>query len=315
MRIAGDADVQSDRPPVGAGQSTSGLERAIAVTAVGLLLVSLAGLASGGSPWGGGSGQADVPDAAVRALAAAGGGLVVATLLLLWVGTPGVERRRRRRRRLSPRDLEGLGASLSSAGKAAAVVAGSVGVFLLVCLAFVAPASNTPRDRAVVTNTEHGSGAAPQAADHATSDSLSWLVLGGAATLLLLTPAAIVLRRRRARRAREAAVPGDATQVGTGLRASLAELEGEPDPRLAIQRAYERMEESFGEIELVRARDETPSEFTMRVLRAVGAGAAPASELTGLFEVARFSDHTMSEDDRRRAIASVRRVEAELAQR
>jgi hypothetical protein len=110
-------------------------------------------------------------------------------------------------------------------------------------------------------------------------------------------------------------IPDVAAQVGTGLRGSLAELEAERDPRLAIRRAYERMEESFGAVELVRATDETPSEFTARVLRAVGAGAKPASELTGLFELARFSDHTLGEDDRRRAIASVRQIETELAQR
>jgi hypothetical protein len=73
------------------------------------------------------------------------------------------------------------------------------------------------------------------------------------------------------------------------------------------------MEESLGEIELSRTPDETPTEFTARVLRVLGASAAAASDLTGLFEIARFSDHPMDEDDRRRAIASVRRVEAEVA--
>jgi hypothetical protein len=47
----------------------------------------------------------------------------------------------------------------------------------------------------------------------------------------------------------------------------------------------------------------------------LGASAAAASDLTGLFEIARFSDHPMDEHDRRRAIASVRRVEAEMAPR
>jgi hypothetical protein len=75
------------------------------------------------------------------------------------------------------------------------------------------------------------------------------------------------------------------------------------------------MEESLGAIELSRAPDETPAEFTARVLRVLGVSAAAASDLTGLFEIARFSDHAMDEDDRRRAIASVRRVEAEVAPR
>ena len=133
--------------------------------------------------------------------------------------------------------------------------------------------------------------------------------------LLLLAPAAVFVRRRRARRERGAVVPDAAAQVGFGLRRSLADLESERDPRLAVERAYARMEESLGVIELSRARDETPTEFTARVLRVLGASAAAASDLTGLFEIARFSDHPMGEDDRRRAIASVRRVEAEVAPR
>src|SRR5687768_14854766 len=105
--------------------------RAIAVTAVGLLLVSLVALASGGSPWhGGGAGQ-DVPVGVVRALAAAAGALVVGLLLLVWAGTPSVDKRRQRKRRLSPSHVEGLGASLSAAGKAAAIVGGAIGLFLL----------------------------------------------------------------------------------------------------------------------------------------------------------------------------------------
>jgi hypothetical protein len=45
-----------------------GDERAIAVTAVGLLLVSIVALASGGSPWHAG-GRQDVPVGVVSALA------------------------------------------------------------------------------------------------------------------------------------------------------------------------------------------------------------------------------------------------------
>jgi hypothetical protein len=47
----------------------------------------------------------------------------------------------------------------------------------------------------------------------------------------------------------------------------------------------------------------------------LGASSAAASDLTGLFEVARFSDHAMDEHDRRRAISSLRRVEAEVTPR
>ena len=285
--------------------------RAIA-TAVGLLLVSLVALASGGSPWHAG-GRQDVPVGVVSAVAAAAGALVVGSLLLVWVGTPSVRRRRRQRRRLGSRDLEDVGASLSAAGRTAAIIGGAVGLFLLLVLPFLVPNQTTPPGATPgnVMPPGDASGSAP--AGHVTSTSLTWLVVGSAAALLLLAPAAVFVRRGRARRERRAVVPDAAERVGSSLRRSLADLESEPDPRLAVQRAYARMEESLGEIELSRAPDETPTEFTARALRVLGASAAAASDLTGLFEIARFSDHPMDEDDRRRAIASVRRVEGEVA--
>ena len=287
---------------------------AIAATAVGLLLVSLVALASGGSPWHAG-GQQDVPVGVVSALAAAAGALVVGSLLLVWAGTPSVEKRRRRRRRLDAGDLEGLGASLSAAGKTAAIVGGAIGLFLLLTLPFLVPNAATPPGATPGNAVPRGPTSTSAPAGHATSGALTWLVVGSAAALLLVAPSAVVVRRRRALRARQAVVPDAAARVGSGLRRSLADLESERDPRLAVQRAYARMEESLGEIELSRAPDETPTEFTARVLRVLGASAAAASNLTGLFEIARFSDHPMDEDDRRRAIASVRRVEAEVAPR
>ena len=293
--------------------SPSGV-RAIAATALGLLLVSLVALASGGSPWHAG-GRQGVPGVVVDAVAAAAGALVVGSLLLVWMGTPSAEKRRRRRRRLDARDLEGLGASLSSAGKAAAIVGGAIGLFLLIALPFVVSTGATPHGGALGDAVPRGDASIPAPAGHPTSIALTWLVVGSAAALLLVAPAAVVVRRRRARRARQAVVPDAAAQVGSGLRRSLADLESERDPRRAVQRAYARMEESLGAIELPRAPDETPTEFTARVLRVLGASVAAASDLTGLFEIARFSDHPMDEDDRRRAIASVRRVEAELAPR
>jgi hypothetical protein len=294
-------------------RSQAAAGRTIVVTALGLLLVAVVGLASSGSPWHGASSDGSVSTDVVRAVAAGAGVLVVAALLLVWVGTPSTQRRKRQRRRLGARDLEELGASLSTAGKAAAVVAGAVGLFLLISLLFVAPKATPPVGGAAVTTTTQHSTTARRPAGHVESRSLAWLVVSAAAALVLLAPVAVAVRRRRARRERAPVLPDVAAQVGSGLRGSLEELEAERDPRLAIRRAYERMEESFGAVELVRARDETPSEYTARVLRAVGAGAAPASELTGLFELARFSDHTLGEDDRRRAIASVRQIEAELA--
>ena len=286
--------------------------RAIAATAVGLLLVSLVALASGGSPWHAG-GRQDVPAGVVGALAAAAGALVVGLLLLVWAGTPPVEKGRRRRRRLGARDLEGLGASLSAAGKAAAIVGGAICLFLLLTLPFLVPNAATPPAATPGNAVPSGPTSTTAPAGHPTSTALTWLLVGSATALLLLAPAAVFVRRRRARRERRAVVSDAAEWVGSDLRRSLADLGSERDPRLAVQRAYARMEESLGEIELSRAPDETPTEFTARALHVLGASAAAASDLTALFEIALFSDHPMDEEDRRRAIASVRRVEVEVA--
>jgi hypothetical protein len=286
--------------------------RAIAATAVGLLLVSLVAMASGGSPWHAG-GRQDVPVGVIHAIAASAGALVIGSLLLVWVGTPSVEKRRRRRRRPGANDLEELGASLSTAGRVAALVGGGIGLFLLLALPFLVPNATTPPGARPGDAVPRGDATGSAPAGYPTSTALTWLLVGSAAALLLLAPAAVFVRSRRARRERQAVVPDAAARVGSDLRRSLADLESEREPRLAVQRAYARMEESLGEIELLRAPDETPTEFTARVLRVLGASAAAASDLTRLFEIARFSDHPMDEDERRRAIASVRRVEAEVA--
>ena len=285
--------------------------RAIAATAVALLLAALVSLASAGSPWHAG-GRQDVPVGVVPALAAAAGALVIASLLFVWVGTPSVQERPGRRRGLDPKDLEGLGAALPPAARAAAIVGGAIGVFLLLTLPFLVPNAVTPPGGSPGNAVPRGDASASVSAGDTASSGLTWLVIGSAAALLVLAPAAVVVRRRRARRERGADVPDAAARVSSDLRRSLADLESERDPRRAVQRAYARMEESFGEIELTRAPDETPTEFTARALRVRGASAGAASDLTGLFEIARFSDHPMDEGDRRRAIASVRRVEAEV---
>ena len=149
----------------------------IAVTAVGLLLVSVVALASGGSSWHSGGGQG-VPVGVVRALAAVAGALVVGSLLLVWAGTPSVEKRRRRRRRLGASDLEGLGASLSAAAKAVAIVGGAIALFLLLTLPFLVPNAATPPGAAPGNVGPRGHPSTPAPTGHATSAALTWLVGG-----------------------------------------------------------------------------------------------------------------------------------------
>jgi hypothetical protein len=75
------------------------------------------------------------------------------------------------------------------------------------------------------------------------------------------------------------------------------------------------MEQAFRDVEIVRARDETASEFLGRTMRRLPVSAGAAAALTERFEEVRFSTHQITEADRKQALASLHRVERELAER
>jgi hypothetical protein len=75
------------------------------------------------------------------------------------------------------------------------------------------------------------------------------------------------------------------------------------------------MEQAFRNVEIVRARDETASEFLARTMRRLPMSAGAAAALTERFEEVRFSTHLITEADREQALASLHRVEQELAER
>jgi hypothetical protein len=144
------------------------------------------------------------------------------------------------------------------------------------------------------------------------SVNLGWLLVPVAVTFAILTPAAVVIRRRRLKR--DAATrAGETSAFGRAVRASIAALESERDPRTAILRAYARMEQAFRDVEIVRAADETASEFLARTTRRLPVSAGAAAALTERFEEVRFSEHPITEADREQALASLHRVERELA--
>lgn len=82
----------------------------------------------------------------------------------------------------------------------------------------------------------------------------------------------------------------------------LDQVRAEPDPRLAIQRAYAAAESAFGRPELARRPSETPTEFLERTVGSVNGLHEPLSRIVGLFEVARFSPHPVTEAMRDDAI-------------
>jgi len=86
---------------------------------------------------------------------------------------------------------------------------------------------------------------------------------------------------------------------------SLADPLREPDPRRAVIECYLQMLEIGARHGPERRRSETPTEYLRRMLSTIGAAAAPAATLTGLFETARYSERAVSEPMRSEAIAAL----------
>jgi hypothetical protein len=89
---------------------------------------------------------------------------------------------------------------------------------------------------------------------------------------------------------RTAAVPAVAADPADGP----DDLRAEPDPRAAILRAYGRFERVLAAARHPRAPWQTPAEFRRTTVARLPVPAPPVERLTGLFELARFSDHPVN---------------------
>jgi hypothetical protein len=76
------------------------------------------------------------------------------------------------------------------------------------------------------------------------------------------------------------------------------DLRAEPDPRVAIMRAYGRFEHALADVRLPRAPWQTPAEFMRTTLARLPVPVPPVERLTALFEIARFSDRPLGADAR-----------------
>src|SRR5262249_25115688 len=288
--------------------------RALALVAVALALLGIVGLASTASVWEATHTALGAPAAALQVLASIGGVVLVVALLLIWADAPKAPRRKRKRRTIAREDFDELGRSLWTAGKTVAVVLLALALFCLAALPLLSR-SSAPPPAAINTRPPTSTGpprSETRRVDH--SVNLGWLVLPMALTFAVLAPAAFLIRRRWLNQAHATSAedPGSRCRAA---RASIATLESERDPRRAILRAYSRMEHAFSDVEIVRARDETASEFLGRAMRRLRVSAGAAAALTERFEEARFSTHVVTEGDRELALASLHRAEQECARR
>lgn len=122
--------------------------------------------------------------------------------------------------------------------------------------------------------------------------------------------AAVLFRNTRPAGPVPVAAPQDAAAeiLDEGLGAMLAEH----DPRKAVIAAYVAMERAMARKGWARRPHEAPTEYLARVLGVAPSRAADLDELVGLYELARFSEHTVTASMRDAAVDSVRRLRAEL---
>ncbi len=233
--------------------------------------------------------------------------MLAAALLLILAETPKAPPRKRNRPTFVGDEL---GRSFWTAGKTAAVVLLALAVFCIAALPLLtSPAAPPPAS----IGTRPAPSAAPRPSQERRAGgslNLGWLLVPMALTLTILAPVVVLIRRRN--RARDAPTE-DPGALARAVQASIAALESERDPRRAILRAYAGMEQAFSNVEVVRARDETASEFLGRAMRRLRVSAGAAAALTERFEEARYSTHRVTERDRDQALASLHRVEEELA--
>ena len=83
-------------------------------------------------------------------------------------------------------------------------------------------------------------------------------------------------------------------------------------PRNAIVACWDRFEEQAERVGAARKAWETSSEFTIRLLDAVAADGTAVVRLERLYHEARFSDHEITEDNRRAAVAALQAIHASV---
>jgi hypothetical protein len=109
------------------------------------------------------------------------------------------------------------------------------------------------------------------------------------------------------RRAAEAA-----SALSGRLADDLGDLRAEPDPRVAVIRAYGRFEDALAAARAPRVPSQTPTEFMRTTLARLPVPVPPVARLTALFEIARFSDRHLGAEARDTACDCLDEITAAL---
>lgn len=188
-----------------------------------------------------------------------------------------------------------------------AVLAGVFAFQIAVVLAFI----DDLRRHAVGANGGAGGsgGVLDPGAAGAASDDLNALTI---ALVVVLALGALILIMALRWRVLDAPTGLDGrdrrTAVARAVDLSLDALRGEPDPRQAVIAAYAAMERSLSGAGYGRHRSEAPLEYLRRVIAAPTSVGEEVRTLTLLFQHAKFSQHTVEEAMRSRAIEALARI-------
>ncbi|MGE5293171.1 MAG: DUF4129 domain-containing protein [Micromonosporaceae bacterium] len=165
--------------------------------------------------------------------------------------------------------------------------------------------------------------ATPHAVSHqnhtAASPTWMWAVLAAAVAVAALFLAGLGARRSRAaaEETEAAAQPGPADRAKQGLAAAVsagaAALYDSDAPRASIIAAYAAMERSLARAGAAPAASDTPAEVLARAADGGLVRSDAAGSLTGLFRLARYSPHQMTDSDRAAAGLALDRLRADLA--
>ncbi|HEX7527316.1 MAG TPA: DUF4129 domain-containing protein [Gaiellaceae bacterium] len=102
-------------------------------------------------------------------------------------------------------------------------------------------------------------------------------------------------------------------ELAASISWAIDDLEAEPDARRAVIAAYARMEAVLGRNGFERAPSETAIEYLRRILLGLTTRGAAVTQLTALFERAKFSRDEIDGSMKQEAIAALREIRDDLA--
>lgn len=251
--------------------------------------------------------------------------LAMAMLAVLLIAGVLLPRGRKRRRRASdlphPLAKAPQGAPFAFATVLAVMIA-VVALTLVVARQVVTRPEQPAASTRSVSASHHRSVPAAQspATSHAADVTSAQLAIAAVVFLCAAGAAAAVIRQRTRRRGpkdrpgrdapqRRHAVP-DAESVSRLLRHGAAAMSGVDDPRDAIITCYAAMERDLAAAGVGRDAAQTPSELLRAAVVAGAVARRPATALTRLFELARFSGMPMTTGHRRQAQDALSELEA-----